>query len=108
MDKAIAGGLNVTDQSKLHVQWYQNGCVVFYDANDLSLTLLPQIILGDRLVPASCKRQRRNQQGLTSAFHLSRDPAHIPQGALVHFSEEQANNDTAPSEQEGLLISKSS
>ncbi|KAL1703234.1 hypothetical protein EV121DRAFT_208432 [Schizophyllum commune] len=65
MDKAIAGGLNVTDQSKLHVQWYQNGCVASYWE--------------------------------TVSYQLrGSDSVGISKGALVHFSEEQANNDTAP------------
>jgi hypothetical protein len=29
-DDAIRGGLNVTDVSQLHLQWYSNGCVVKY------------------------------------------------------------------------------
>ncbi|KAL1748858.1 hypothetical protein HDZ31DRAFT_28907, partial [Schizophyllum fasciatum] len=62
MDKAIAGGLNVTDQSKLHVQWYQNGS--YWE---------------------------------TVSYQLrGSDSSGISKGALVHFSEDQANNDTTP------------
>ncbi|KAL1660746.1 hypothetical protein GGF50DRAFT_130037 [Schizophyllum commune] len=71
MDKAIAGGLNVTDQSKLHVQWYQNGSyweTVSYQLRGSDSVGISKVLLLHSICP----------------------------GALVHFSEEQANNDTAP------------
>ncbi|TRM69963.1 hypothetical protein BD626DRAFT_475878 [Schizophyllum amplum] len=62
MSEAIAGGLNVTDQSKLHVQWYENGS--YWETVSYQL--------------------------------IGSGSSGISKGALVHFSESEANNDTAP------------
>jgi hypothetical protein len=52
---AIAGGLNVTDISKLNLQWYFNGFVLFPALFFLGslVNMFPQFVLGACVIPIS-------------------------------------------------------
>lgn len=78
-----AGGPNVTDVSKLHLQWYSTGCVAA-----LALSFLAFVYLGSR----------RSYWENVSYQLVGNGSNGVSQGALVHFSEQTVNNDSAASE----------
>ncbi|KAJ3516843.1 hypothetical protein NLJ89_g871 [Agrocybe chaxingu] len=78
---AIAGGLNVTDISKLHMRWFSNGSY----SQDVSYQLAGYGSNGMSKVGRPCD---------DIAFSASLRA--LPKGVLVHFSEEKVSNMTPP------------
>lgn len=97
---AIAGGLNITDISKLRLQWYSNGSV----SRPLSPAETILTACSNYVENISYQLAGNGTSGISkvcrcSYLHLSRFP-HVPtflKGILIHFSEESVNETVPPS-----------
>jgi hypothetical protein len=97
---AIAGGLNITDISKLRLQWYSNGSVSSpFSCRDTSHSLAVIMsktsrINSSAMVPVASVRCAAVFISIRLAS-LTFPP--FQQGILIHFSEESVNETVPPS-----------